>query len=100
MAILEALACRLPVVITTACHFPELKAANGGIVVEPTLEAVTGGLRSLLERSAEERSELGRNGRKLVEQHYTWDRQAERLAAVYRWMAGGGTTPAAVQDAD
>ena len=24
MAILEALACRLPALVTTACHFPEL----------------------------------------------------------------------------
>ena len=35
MAILEALACRLPCLITTACHFPELAEAGGGIVVEP-----------------------------------------------------------------
>ena len=44
MAILEALACRLPVVITTACHFPELAEADGGIVVEPTAPDVTQGL--------------------------------------------------------
>ena len=30
MAILEALACRLPCLITTACHFPEAAAAGGG----------------------------------------------------------------------
>ena len=30
MAVLEALACRLPCLITTACHFPELAAAGGG----------------------------------------------------------------------
>src|SRR6185437_10461916 len=47
MAILEALACRLPVLITTACHFPELAAAGGGIEVEPTADDLTRGLRSL-----------------------------------------------------
>jgi glycosyltransferase involved in cell wall biosynthesis len=99
MAILEALACRLPAVITTACHFPELAQANGGIVVEPTLEGVTSGLRALHGRSESERAELGRNGRALVEKHYTWDRQAERLASVYRWMANGGSAPDAVLDA-
>lgn len=100
MAILEALACRLPVVITTACHFPELKTANGGIVVEPSLDGVIQGLRTLLESSPDERSALALNGRRLVERHYTWDRQAERLASVYRWMSGGGTPPAAVHDAE
>jgi glycosyltransferase involved in cell wall biosynthesis len=97
MAILEALACRLPVVVTTACHFPELARANGGIVVEPTLHGVTTGLRELLERSPAERADLARNGRALVERDYTWDRQAERLASVYRWMAGGGPAPDAVE---
>ena len=100
MAILEALACRLPALITTACHFPELARADGGIVVEPTPAAVTAGLRALLERSPAERAGLGLRGRALVESHYTWDRQADRLAAVYRWAAGGGPAPEAVQDAD
>ncbi len=96
MAILEALACRLPVVITTACHFAELGTAEGGIVVEPTIEEVTQGLRDLLERSPEQRAELGRRGRSLVEAHYTWSRQGERLEGVYRWLAGGGDAPEAV----
>jgi glycosyltransferase involved in cell wall biosynthesis len=100
MAILEALACRLPVVITTACHFPELADADGGIVVEPTADGVAAGLRDLLERSAAERAELGQNGRGLVEQKYTWDQQARRLAEVYRWVARGGPAPEAVVPLD
>lgn len=96
MAILEALACRLPVLITTACHFPELAAADGGLVVEPTVPGVTRGLRDLLERSPAERAELGRRGRELVETRYTWDQQARRLAEVYRWISGGGPAPEAV----
>jgi glycosyltransferase involved in cell wall biosynthesis len=96
MAILEALACRLPVVITSACHFPELEAAQGGIVVEPDREAVTHGLADLLDATAAQRADLGRRGRRLVEERYSWDRQGERLAEVYRWLAGGGTPPEAV----
>ena len=99
MAILEALACRLPALVTTACHFPELARAEGGIVVEPTSEGVTDGLRGLLERSSDERQTLARNGRALVEGRYTWDRQADRLASVYEWIAGGGPAPEAVEDA-
>src|SRR5262249_8389804 len=96
MAILEALACRLPCLITTACHFPEAAAADGAVVVNPDSKAVAGGLRELLERTNDERARLGQNGRQLVEAHYTWDRQAERLAAVYDWLTGGGTPPEAV----
>jgi glycosyltransferase involved in cell wall biosynthesis len=97
MGVLEALACRLPVVITTACHFPELAEAEGGIVVAPTVEGVTGGMRGLLERSSMQRAELGRRGRELIEASYTWQRQAQRLVDVYRWLAGGGAAPEAVQ---
>ena len=93
MAILEALACALPCLITTACHFPELAEAQGAIVVDPKPNAVTSGLRDLLERSPEERQRLAQNGRRLVENHYTWDQQARRLASVYNWLTDGGTPP-------
>jgi glycosyltransferase involved in cell wall biosynthesis len=96
MAILEALACRLPSLITTACHFPELGAAGGAVVVTPESAAVAQGLRELLERTGRERAVLGQNGRRLVEDQFTWDRQADRLARVYEWLTGGGTPPAAV----
>jgi glycosyltransferase involved in cell wall biosynthesis len=99
MAILEALATRLPALITTSCHFPELADADGGIVVEPTAEEVLRGLRDLLERSPDERAELGANGRALVEHRYTWDQQAQRLAEVYRWIDAGGSAPESVVEA-
>ena len=93
MAVLEALACRLPCLITTACHFPELAGAGGAVVVEPTPAGVTRGLRELLDRGPEERADLGRIGRSLVERNYTWDRQGRRLAAIYEWLTGGGSPP-------
>jgi glycosyltransferase involved in cell wall biosynthesis len=96
MAILEALACSLPCLITTACHFPELADARGAVVVEPEKYAVTQGLRNLLERSDEERRRLGQNGRQLIEKNYTWDQQARQLASVYHWLAGGGAYPECV----
>ena len=62
IAVLEALACRLPCLITTACHFPELAAAGGGIEVTPDVDAVSQGLRDLLER-APSRAHRDRTGR-------------------------------------
>ncbi len=96
MSVLEALACRLPTVITTACHFPELGEAGGGLIVEPSVDGVTDGVRNVLERSPAERAVLGQTGRSLVERDYTWERQADRLARVYRWLASGGPAPAEV----
>ncbi|MDB5351176.1 MAG: glycosyltransferase [Planctomycetota bacterium] len=96
MAVLEALACRLPTIITDACHFPELDAADAGLVVSPTVAAVRDGLRGLMERSPEQRRAMGMRGRSLVEERFTWERQAHRLAEVYAWLAGGGPRPEAV----
>ena len=96
MAILEALACSLPCLITTACHFPELADAQGAVVVNPEAGEVAQGLRDLLERADDERRRLGQNGRRLVENQYTWDQQAHRLASVYKWLAGGGARPECV----
>ena len=93
IAVLEALACRLPCLITTACNFPELAAAGGCIEVTPDVNAVSQGLRDLLERTPAERASIGQVGRRLIEEQYTWDRQAERLASVYEWIRAGGPAP-------
>jgi len=96
MATLEAMACRLPTVITTACHFPEAKAAAASVVVTADVDSVTQGIRDLLDRTPAERRRIGDAGRQLVEDRYTWDRQAERLAEVYGWLSGGGVPPEVV----
>ena len=96
MAILEALACSLPSLITTSCHFPELAEARGAIVVDPEQNAVTKGLHQLLECTDDERQRMGQNGRRLVESRYTWDQQAHQLASVYSWLTGGGSPPECV----
>ena len=93
IAVLEALACRLPCLITTACHFPELAAAGGGIEVTPDADAVSQGLRDLLERTPAERAAIGQIGRRLVEEHYTWDRQAATACIRLRMAKGGGPAP-------
>jgi glycosyltransferase involved in cell wall biosynthesis len=96
MAVLEAMACRLPSLITTACHFPEAATERAAIVSAPDAESVTQGLRELLELSPSERLDLGQRARALVEANYTWGRQAARLAAVYTWLEGGGPSPEVV----
>ena len=46
MAILEALAARLPVIASTACHFGDLEETGSGIVVEPTGSGIVSALRA------------------------------------------------------
>ncbi len=96
MAVLEALACRLPVLITPGCNFPEVEDAGAGIVVAPNAAGTEEGLRRLLTLDPAERATMGGRGRRLVEEQYTWDRIADTMMEVYQWLIDGGTPPECV----
>jgi glycosyltransferase involved in cell wall biosynthesis len=44
-----------------------------------------------------QRNAIGANGRKLVEERYTWPTVAARMKEVYDWLLGGGAPPACVR---
>lgn len=72
VAILEAMACRVPVAATRECNFPELAREGGGWLCDATADSVAGTLRAILASSAEERRDRGAAARGLVERRYTW----------------------------
>ncbi len=81
VAITEALACGVPVVITTACHFPEVAGAGAGIVSALEPESVANGLAELLADPA--RARMGEAGSRLVRENYTWPRIAAQTIGAY-----------------
>ena len=96
MAIIEALACRLPVLLTPGCNFPEAEQAGAAISVEPTIEACERGLSELLSKSTAELRTMGLLGRALVESRYQWDTVAQETLGLYRWLIAGGPSPECV----
>jgi len=82
MALLEAMASGLPVVITPQCHLPEVAHAKAGFVVEPQAEALAVAMQRLTE-NPRLRTEMGENARRLVAAKYTWDRIAEQMIRLY-----------------
>jgi len=82
MAILEAMACRRPVVITRNCHFPEVADAGVGVVTPLDTEAVAKGLARVLADPVAAAA-MGAAGRRLVEQRYTWERVADQCDRMY-----------------
>ena len=89
IATLEAMASRLPVVITEGCNFPEVAEHGAGFVVEARETPVAEAIGMLLSDTAL-RARMGRRGRKLVTEHYTWQAAASKIAALYRSLAVGG----------
>lgn len=75
MAILEALACGCPVVISQDCHFPEVESVHAGIIHSLSANNLAQALNKIAENYL--RQEMGQMGRKLVLEHYTWQQVAE-----------------------
>lgn len=82
MAILEAMICKLPVIITKQCNFPEVTEVGAGNEIDPNVEQLTGALGNLL-GNPELCKKMGEKGRKLVLEKYTWDKTADKMIKVY-----------------
>lgn len=72
VAILEALASRLPVIGTFACNFPQLASVGGGWLSDSTVEGIFNSLENLVSADDSELAQRAELGRRLVEQHYQW----------------------------
>lgn len=82
VAIAEAMACGVPVVISDACHFPEVAEVGAGIVVKLDASAVADGLVRVLSDPAAARK-MGQAGRELITTRYTWPSIAQQTLAAY-----------------
>ena len=84
MAIVEAMACSLPVVITDRVNIcREIEQAGAGVVVPCDPVRIAEALVGLLKDPARSR-EMGRKGRRFVEQTFTWDAAAHLMSEVYQ----------------
>jgi glycosyltransferase involved in cell wall biosynthesis len=86
IAVLEAMAAGLPVIVSPGVNIaPEIAAAAAGVVCEQTAEAFGAEIAALLRDDAR-RTVLGEQGRAFARQ-YDWDAVAPRLAAMYEQVA-------------
>jgi glycosyltransferase involved in cell wall biosynthesis len=88
MSIAEALAARLPVVITENCHFPQVHESGAGVVVKRETGEIAKALDQVLSDSSA-RERMGAAGRRLIEERYTWTKVAEKSLAEYARMKPG-----------
>ena len=89
MAVLEALACGLPVLLTPGCHFPEAAEAGAGVIVPRAVEPLREALIDLL-GDADRRAAMGRAARALVESRYTWPQIVAQMEAAYAAVIARG----------
>jgi glycosyltransferase involved in cell wall biosynthesis len=93
LAVLEAWANRLPVIMTEECNVPEGFTVGAALRVGRGPDSIAEGLLALVRRTEAERRSLATAGRALVERKFTWPLVASQFLAVYRWMVGEGGRP-------
>lgn len=92
--VLEAMACRLPVIATAWGGPLDYIDEHTGILVPPSSrEALIDGLAQAmlkLSRSPELRRRLGEAGRRRVEAEFDWERKMDAMLALYASVSGSG----------
>ena len=97
VALLEAMAAGLPVVITKSCNFPAAGDSRAGFVVDGNVESLSAGLAKMLKTPDNRRSEMGARAAALVRGRYSWDSVAREMLEVYRWILGRRDAPQCVR---
>lgn len=84
MAISEAMAAGLPVVITRECNFDEVEEVGAGAVIgHGDMAAFASAVAGMLENPAA-RTITGGNGKRLVRERFSWEAAAEKLEQLYQ----------------
>ena len=79
----EAMACGVPVISTTGGALPEVVGDAGMLVPPRDHQALARAIETLLDHP-DRAAELGRQGYRRVQQHFTWRRAAEKTVDAYR----------------
>ena len=85
IAVLEALAAGLPVVLSPGCNMNEVADAGAGFVAKATVDAFAVALRRLLHDESL-RQEMGAKAWLLAREKYSWARAAADMERVYAGM--------------
>ena len=86
--------------MTDFCNLPEGFDADAAIRIKPSSESVLQGLEKLEAMAEDELEAMGSNGRKLVEEKFTWPRIAEDMSRVYEWCLTGTNPPQCMEFSD
>lgn len=86
MAVVEAMSYGRPVVITDACHIPEVCEDGAGFVVPPEPKTLEMALREFM-RDAHLRQYCGEKAKVIAQKHFTWESVARKIMGFYREVA-------------
>ena len=89
LAVLEAMACKLPVVITNRVGlYPDIEEYKAGIVTGCDQEEIAQAILDLLDKK-DLRKSMGENGRRLVENRFIQDNIVDQMIGIYKGILTG-----------
>lgn len=88
MAVLEAWAFNLPVLMTKECNLPEGFEKGAALQIETTIEGIRQGLDKLFAFTDEQLAQIGDSGRSLVVEKFDWNVVRNQMYEVYEWILG------------
>jgi len=89
VAVLEALAIGLPVIVTPACNIDEVAACGAGLVASNEPDALAASIAKCLDLGESEWQTMSAQALKLARSRYDWGAIAQNMRAVYTWVLGG-----------
>jgi glycosyltransferase involved in cell wall biosynthesis len=88
-ALLEALAAGRPVLVTPETNLGSLVEEYGaGLQVSGDVKGITAGIETLLALPQERHIRMRHQARRLIREHFTWERLTRELATHYRHIVG------------
>ncbi|HTV26212.1 MAG TPA: glycosyltransferase [Xanthobacteraceae bacterium] len=93
----EALASGTPVIATKGTPWDRLEAERCGWWVDSGVGPLADALEQAMTMSRESLRIMGGKGREWMARDFSWDRVADEMLALYRWVVGGDEVPSAVR---
>ena len=89
----EAMAAGVPVITTRATPWQKIELNHCGWWIETGVEPLTKALQAATQIGVSELNEMGRRGREMVLNDYSWRTSAERMLSVMQWLIGEAGKP-------
>lgn len=89
----EALASGVPVITTKGTPWEELETNKCGWWIDIGVDPLVNALEEAMKITAEERFEMRKRGRKLIEEKYSIEIVADRMLDLYKWILNKGSKP-------
>ncbi|HEX3000692.1 MAG TPA: glycosyltransferase, partial [Armatimonadota bacterium] len=93
VVVAEALGTGVPVITTKGAPWEDLITHHCGWWTDISAMGIAEALRDALQRPRAELQAMGRRGKELVANNYTWKRSAEMTRELYQWLLGRGKRP-------